>query len=101
MARINVTSSKKISSTNVSISSDGWQTVDLQQKAASPADTRAVSNESVLMMQGRYIECPQGGVQIVITVDPAAVDRKIAIRQMNDRLEGRSPRSDTFIDRKV
>jgi hypothetical protein len=42
----------------------------------------------------------QGGgrAQVVVTVDPAAIDRKLTIRKLNDRLEGRTPRSDTFAD---
>lgn len=78
-----------------------WTLVDQPQSFALPSDTRGTSNQGVLMVQGRFVEQVQGGAQFVVTVDPAAIDRKLAIRKLNDRLEGRTPRSDTFADTKA
>jgi hypothetical protein len=37
-------------------------------------------------------------MHFVVTVDPSAIDRKLAIRKLNDQIEGRSSLSETFAD---
>lgn len=94
-------SRKAVSNTALSVSSIKWQRVEQTGQRTESADTRGLSNEGVLMVQGRYVAQANGGVHLVVTVDPAAIDRKLAIRQVNDRIEGRSSRSGTFADSKV
>lgn len=70
-----------------------WTTVQLhpnQSIASSPDVTRGVSSESVVIVQGRY-----DGAQLIVSVDPIAIDRKVAIRQLNDQSDGRMPASNT------
>ena len=86
--------------TGGSVSPGGWTLVEPQQKTAPNSDTRGTSNEGVLLLQGRMIAQASGSAHVVVTVDPAAIDRKLMIMKLNDRLEGRTPRSDTFADSK-
>ena len=66
-------------------------------KPLAPTDTRGVSNEGVVIMKGRVLE-HDGTTHVVVTVDPSAIDRKLAIRKLNDQIEGRSTLPDTFAD---
>lgn len=66
-------------------------------KPLAPTDTRGVSNEGVVIMKGRVL-AHDGTMHVVVTVDPSAIDRKLAIRKLNDQIEGRSPLPDTFAD---
>ncbi|WP_145931056.1 hypothetical protein [Immundisolibacter cernigliae] len=96
-----MTGNMRIFETAELVSATGWKLVDQPQSVALPSDTRGTSNHGVLMVQGRIVEQVQGGAQFVVTVDPAAIDRKLAIRKLNDRLEGYTPRNDTFADTKA
>lgn len=95
-----MTSRKGISTTADPISAGGWHTINQAHQRVSSADTSGLSSEGVLMIQGHYVAQEKGGVQLVVTVDPAAIDRKIAIRMVNDQIEGRTPRSNTLADTK-
>jgi hypothetical protein len=93
-----MTGNKRTFLTGGSVSPGGWRLVEPQQNRTIASDTRGTSNENVLLVQGRMITHASGISQVVVTVDPAAIDRKLTIRKLNDRLEGRAPRSDTFAD---
>lgn len=93
-----MTGSKRTLLTGGTVSPAGWRLVESNATTAFTSDTRGTSNEGVLLVQGRMITEASGRSQFVVTVDPAAIDRKLTIRKLNDRLEGRTPRSDTFAD---
>lgn len=100
MGEIEVAGNMRISDTVDFVSAADWKRVDQPQCVTLPSDTRGTSSEGVLMLQVRIVEQVQGGAQFVLMVDPVAIDRKLAIRKLNDRLEGRMPHSDTFADTK-
>lgn len=94
-----MTGTKRTSLTDVSVApTGGWRLVESPAKPAPTSDTRGASTEGVLLVQGRMITQAGSRSQVVVTVDPAAIDRKLTIRKLNDRLEGRTARSDTFAD---
>lgn len=95
-----MTSRKGISTTADAIPAGGWQPINQAHQRVSSTDTRGPSSEGLLLVQGRYVAQDKGGVQLVVTVDPAAIDRKIAIRRVNDQIEGRTLRSNTLADTK-
>jgi hypothetical protein len=74
-----------------------WAERDLP-KVRAAADTRGVSLQGKLLVQGKYIAQAGEPEVVVVTVSPSAVDRKLAIRQMNERLEGKAPTSNTLPD---
>jgi hypothetical protein len=51
-----------------------------------------------VVLQGSYVKRADGLSELVVSVDPASVERKLAIRAINSRGEGRSFASDTFAD---
>jgi hypothetical protein len=67
-------------------------------KVRAAADTRGVSLQGKLLVQGKYIAQAGEPEVVVVTVSPSAVDRKLTIRQMNERLEGKAPTSNTLPD---
>ncbi len=88
---------KTVTTVSGSLSSGAWRLTEGPHAKTYSNDTTGISAEGRLMVQGRLVEGSQGGYQVVVTIDPAAVDRKLAIRKMNDQLEGRSPRSNTDV----
>lgn len=92
-----MTASKRPSTTVAgSLSATAWKLAEGLQHRSQSTDTRGLSGEGKLMVQGRIVQVGQGGDTLLsVTIDPAAVDRKLAIRKMNERLEGHSPRSNT------
>lgn len=98
MGILEMTDRKILKTTAPSIPTGGWRRVEQFRDAVNSPDTRGPSNASVVLVQGRYIKEGPNADKLLVTVDPAAIDRKIAIRQLNDRLEGRTPRSDTVGD---
>ena len=94
-----MTANKTLSTTVVgsSLSASAWKLAEGLQNKSQSTDTRGISSDGKLMLQGRIVTNPRGGgKQVVVTVDPIAIDRKLAIRRMNERLEGHSLRSDTY-----
>jgi cysteine synthase len=73
-----------------------WAESDLPKVRPAAADTRGVSLQGKLLVQGKYIAQAGKPEVVVVTVSPSAVDRKLAIRQMNERLEGKAPTSNTL-----
>jgi hypothetical protein len=76
---------------------DAWAEADLPKARPAATDARGTSLQGKLLVQGKYV-AKTGEPEIVVTVSPSAVDRKLAIRQMNERLEGKVPTSNTLAD---
>jgi hypothetical protein len=92
-----MTMNKRFGSTTGSLSGTAtWTQARLPKVGPAARDTRGVSMQGKLLVQGKYV-CKAGEPQVVVvTVSPSVVDRKLAIRQMNERLEGKSPISNTM-----
>jgi hypothetical protein len=58
------------------------------------SDTNAALTQDVVLIPGRLTSM-HGTNEVVISVEPSAVDRKLAIRDLNGRLQGRTAKSNT------
>lgn len=88
---------KTVTTVAGSLSSCAWRLTEGLHAKTPSNDTTGISADGRLMVQGRLIQESQGRYQVVVTIDPAAVDRKLAIRKLNDQLAGRLPRSNTDV----
>jgi hypothetical protein len=94
-----MTMNKHSRSTTGSLSGTAtWAETDLPKLRPAAADTRSVSLQGKLLVQGKYVAEAGEPEVVVVTVSASAVDRKLAIRQMNERLEGKAPTSNTLAD---
>lgn len=75
-----------------------WTETNLAKIRPAAADTRGVSLQGKLLVQGKLVATPGGPEVVVVTVNAFGVDRKLAIRRMNERLEGKGPTSNTSAD---
>jgi hypothetical protein len=75
-----------------------WAQADLPKVRPAATDTRDVSLQGKLLVQGKYVVKAGEPEVVVVTVSPSAVDRKLAIRHMNERLDGKAPISNTSAD---
>ena len=75
-----------------------WASV-LEAKLRTPSsDTSSSASKGVVLLQGKYEKRPDGRAQVVVEVIPAVVDRKIAIRKANDRLDSVATSTATSVD---
>jgi len=80
--------------TSASISA--WTILQSPPRTISKSDTLGISTQDVVLISGRLVSSSQGINEVVISVEPSAVDRKLAIRNLNERLQGRTTKSNTF-----
>jgi hypothetical protein len=88
------TRTSETSTTSFSISRWTLQTEKPHLKPAS--ETKGELNGDVVLVQGRYFT-GNGGRELVASLTPATVNRKLAIRQINMQLKGGTVKSDTFL----
>jgi hypothetical protein len=94
-----MTMNKRSQSTEGSLSGmAAWTETDLLKVRPVAAETRDVSLQGKLLVQGKYVAKAGEPEVVVVTASPSAVDRKLAIRRMNERLEGKAPMSNTSAD---
>jgi hypothetical protein len=79
-----------------SISLGDWKQAQEPPRIAIRSDTRGISSHGVVFLQGRYVTGQYGIQELMVSFDPVAFERKLAIRQLNERLEGRTITSDTL-----
>jgi hypothetical protein len=72
-----------------------WAESDLPKVRPAVTDTRDISLQGKLLIQGKYVAKAGEPELVVVTVSSSAVDRKLAVRKMNERLEGKTPMSNT------
>lgn len=58
------------------------------QASDSSADTRASSGGDFLFLRGKLVEGQGGEKELVVSMNPAEVERKLAIRQANTQPRG-------------
>jgi hypothetical protein len=78
-----------------SLSIGGWTKKDTPRPIKSSSDTKCYLNEDVVLLQGNYV-ISRDGRELVVSATPASIHRKLAIRQINGRLEGWTAKSDTL-----
>jgi hypothetical protein len=87
-------SPKSFSISSTALNSDkNWVTTDVQPRSAK-ANTATTVDMDALSVAARIAQGAAGG--IVAMVEPTAIARRIAIRKLNDEIEGRLSPSDTF-----
>lgn len=54
--------------------------------------TAATASSGGVSLKGQVVTTPEGNVGVQLSIDPVAVGRKLALRQLDDQLSGRLPR---------
>ena len=52
-------------------------------------------SNQVILIQGKYVN---EGNHLMVAISPASIEKKLAIRELNAQLEGRTIKSQTFCD---
>lgn len=73
-----------------------WVENDVLPTRSNPMETNLALSEDVVIVQGKYANMLHGTF-VIVTVQPSIVDRKLAIREINGRLAGKTPRSNTVV----
>jgi hypothetical protein len=60
------------------------------------SNTRYQISDQILFVQGQHVIDSSGERKVMVSIDPGAIDRKLAIRELNAQLEGRIINSQTF-----
>ena len=81
-----------------SISFNDWTRAEEPPRVAFSSNTQHELSGHVVLIQGKFINGPSGDKQLMVSVDPAAIERKLAIRELNAQLEGRPIVSQTFAE---
>lgn len=77
----------------MSVSFSGWTESKEPSRGVVASITHYELSDQVVLIQGRYVS---GDKQLMVSVDPAAFERKLAIRELNAQLEGRDLKHQTF-----
>jgi hypothetical protein len=88
-----MTRGSRRSGTSVSISN--WTTQLDPPQVLRSSDTTGLSARDVVLISGRLISGSQGNSEVAISIEPTLVDRKLAIRELNGQLQGRTTKSNT------
>jgi hypothetical protein len=87
--------SDKPSSTAV-ITSDNWVNTPLVHFHSGTGKTSVLSDPNAVIISGQSRVSGEGKAEIVLSVDPSAVTKRMAIRKLNEELEGRYSPTDTY-----
>lgn len=82
-------------SNTTSISYDEWTPLKDQPRVMVNLNTYYESSSNVVFIKGQYVVGANGIKQLMVSVDPATIERKLAIRELNAQLEGRVLKSQT------
>lgn len=75
-----------------------WTVQQDSPRATVSSETRVQGSEDVFLVEGRPTR-ENGQVGIAVTIAPAAVSKKLAIRKLNREVEGWTVQSDTFLSK--
>jgi hypothetical protein len=87
-----MTDGRRQVTTSVSISN--WTTQHNAPRVVSKSDTNGALTQDVVLISGRLIST-RGANEVLISVEPATIDRKLAIRNLNRTLQGGTAKSNT------
>jgi hypothetical protein len=87
---------KLATQSTMSISFNNWTESKEPSRGVIASSTQYELSDQVVLIQGRYVCGESGDKQLMVSVDPVAFERKLAIRELNAQLEGRNPKSQTF-----
>jgi len=77
-----------VSSSTTSSWSGSWVESNVLPRLAISPLTHTGGAQHVVFLQGRYVEGPHGRQELTVSVEPSALERKLAIREMRSRFEG-------------
>lgn len=69
-------------------STGAWVKADELPRVAVSSMTQAIGSNNVVLLQGKYVQGAHGQQELTVSVDPVALGRKLAIREMSAHLEG-------------
>jgi hypothetical protein len=93
----------KISSTSASGIGE-WVRVNETPRMAEARTTVGISAKDVVLIPGRLVRGRPGSAEkseVQLSIEPRSVSRKLAIRRLNDQMEGRSIPSTTLATKNV
>lgn len=79
----------------LSVSISDWTEPTIIPRVLLTSNTNYELSDQVVLVQGKYIKRESGDNLLVVSVDPASIERKLAIRELNAQLEGRTIKSQT------
>jgi hypothetical protein len=80
------------------ISYDNWTASTPTPRVMINSSTHYELSDNVVLIQGRYIVGSSGDKQLMVSIDPATIERKLAIRGLNAQIEGRTLKSKTYFE---
>jgi hypothetical protein len=86
---------KVSNATTTSISFSEWTSLTTLPSVVIKPNTVFEMSDNVVLIKGQYVVGADGVKQLMVTVDPATIERKLAIRELNAQLEGRILKSHT------
>jgi hypothetical protein len=90
-------STKNIEPSSTAVmTSDNWVSTKMVRLHEGVVTTSVLSDPNVVIISGQSRVSGEGKAEIVLSVDPSAVTKRIAIRKLNEELEGRYSPSDTY-----
>ena len=85
----------KISSTAAS-SPEAWITTEVTLRVAKGSTNARLDDPYTELIAARRSINDQGNPEIILSIEPATVSKKLAIRKLNEELEGRFSATETF-----
>jgi hypothetical protein len=82
---------------NTSFSMGNWKQGQKISPAKQPSGTKGELKEDVVLVQGRYVSV-RNYRELLVSVAPTEINRKLAIRHINEQLEGRTSKSNTYLN---
>lgn len=86
----------RMSSTAAPSTSENWQIVDQLQIGRKTGTASIETEPSALIISERRQAAGLLDQRITVSIEPASVSRRQAIRRMNEEIEGRSSPTETF-----
>ena len=80
----------------MSISFNEWAESELPPRVLISSNTQYELSDQVVLIQGQYVNELSGEKQLMVSIDPATIERKLAIRELNAQLDGRTVKSHTY-----
>lgn len=65
-----------------------WVAVNDLPRIAVSSHTQFHTSPNVVILNGKYVKGPDGSSELSVSVDPAAHERKLAIREISASLDG-------------
>lgn len=89
------TDRQRVSATEMSLAH--WVEREVFSSRKQPVATKSSSSDNVILVPGQYLSAvPSDQTVVVVTMQPSVIERKLAIREINARMAGKMPISNTL-----